>query len=157
VIPNSYRDIDVREIGVRGQEIGNFHRKSPGTDLDRPLVETRGGDRGVGSRDIDIPVDRRSGKSTLKTLTQIWAVHLREDSVIVHSGDPGTRHRYIDTREIGVPEVVKSRDIRSLENARSNLDRPSEEDAWQQSEPSGKVPTGSRLSAFWSSGYRESW
>jgi hypothetical protein len=45
----------------------NFHRKIPGTDLDRPLVETRGGDRGVGSRDIDIPVDRRSGKSIVKT------------------------------------------------------------------------------------------
>jgi hypothetical protein len=72
-------------------------------------VETRGGHRGVGSRDIDIPVDRRSGKSTLKTPTQIWAVHLREDAchVIVHSGDPGTRHRDIDAREIGVPEVVK--------------------------------------------------
>jgi hypothetical protein len=72
-------------------------------------VETRGGDRGVGSRDIGIPVDRRSGKSTLKTPTQIWVIHLREDAchAIVHSRDPGTRHRDIDIREIGVPEVVK--------------------------------------------------
>jgi hypothetical protein len=54
-------------------------------------------------------VDRRSGKSTLKISTQIWAVHLREDAchAIVHSRDPGTRHRDIGTREIGVPEVMK--------------------------------------------------
>jgi hypothetical protein len=72
-------------------------------------VETRGGDRGVGSQDIGIHVDRRSSKSTLKTLTQIWAIHLREDAchAIVHSRDPGTRHRDIDIREIKVPEVVK--------------------------------------------------
>jgi hypothetical protein len=59
--------------------------------------------------DIGIPVDRRSGKSTLKILTQIWVVHLREDvcHVIVHFGDPSTRHRDIGAREIGVPEVVK--------------------------------------------------
>jgi hypothetical protein len=72
-------------------------------------METRGGDRGVGNQDIDIPVDRRSGKSTLETPTQIWAVHLREDAchAIVHSRDPGTRHRDINTRDIEVPEVEK--------------------------------------------------
>jgi hypothetical protein len=90
---------------------GIFHGKLPENDLDRPSVVTRGGDRGVGSRDIDIPVDRRSGKATFKTPTQIWTVHLREDAchAIVHSGDPVTRHRDIDIREIGVPEVVKVR------------------------------------------------
>jgi hypothetical protein len=79
------------------------------SDPDRPLVEIRGGDRGVGSRDIDIPMDKRSGKSTLKNMTQIWVVHLREDTchVIVHSRDPDTKHRYISTREIEVSEVVK--------------------------------------------------
>jgi hypothetical protein len=36
-------------------------------------------------------------------------VHMREDTchAIVHSRDPGTRHRDIGTREIGVPEVMK--------------------------------------------------
>jgi hypothetical protein len=33
-------------------------------------VETRGGDQGIESRDIEIPMDRRSGKSTLKTPTK---------------------------------------------------------------------------------------
>jgi hypothetical protein len=72
-------------------------------------VETPGGHRGIGSQDIGIPVDRRSGKYTLKTPTQIWAVHLREEAchVIVHSGDSGTRHRDIGAREIRFPEVVK--------------------------------------------------
>ena len=72
-------------------------------------METRGGDRGVGSQDIDIPMDKRSGKSTLKTSTQIWAVHLREDAchAIIHSGDPGTRHQDIGIREIEVPEIIK--------------------------------------------------
>ena len=83
--------------------------KLPRNDLDRPLMETRGGDRGIGSREIGIPMDRRLGTSTLKTSTQIWAIHLREDvcHTIVHSGDPGTRHRDISVQEIGVPEVVK--------------------------------------------------
>jgi hypothetical protein len=104
----------VRYFGDRRDKTPEYSSRSGNSesarsDLDRPLVETRGGDRGVGSRDIGIPVDRRSGKSTLKTPTQIWAVRLREDTchVIVHSGDPDTRHRYIGTREIGVSEVVK--------------------------------------------------
>jgi hypothetical protein len=93
----------------RGQEIRDFHRKRPGSDMDHPLMETRGGDQGVKSLDIGILVDRRSGKSTLKTLTQIWAIHHREDTchVIVHSGDVGTSQRDIGTQEIGVPEVMK--------------------------------------------------
>jgi hypothetical protein len=41
--------------------------RSPREDLDHPSVETRGGHRGIGSRDIDIPVDKRSGKSIVKT------------------------------------------------------------------------------------------
>jgi hypothetical protein len=45
----------------------DFHSKSPGSDLDHPFVDTCGGDRGVRSRDIDIPMDRRSGKSIVKT------------------------------------------------------------------------------------------
>jgi hypothetical protein len=54
--PSAYRE-------SRGQEIETLQVSKHREDLDRPLVETRGGDRGIGSRDIGIPVDRRSGKS----------------------------------------------------------------------------------------------
>jgi hypothetical protein len=52
----------------RWHEIGNFQGKLPRENIDSQLVETRGRAQGIGSQDIDIPVDRRSGKSIVKTL-----------------------------------------------------------------------------------------
>jgi hypothetical protein len=70
----SHRDIDTREIGilevVRTETSQVSKHRS---DLDRPLVETRGGDRApigtLAHREIDNPVDKRSGKFSLKNLT----------------------------------------------------------------------------------------
>jgi hypothetical protein len=106
----AHQSFKYRGIGsLDDMRSGILHGKLPGNDLDRPSVVTHGGDRGVGSWGISIPVDRRLGKSTLKTPTQIWTVHLREDAchAILHFGDPGTRHRDVGIREIGVPEVVE--------------------------------------------------
>ena len=90
----------------------------------------------IGSRDIDIPVDRRSGKSKVKTPVNaepsIWEDRCQKS---VESQD--IRHREIRVLEavrIGTSQVSKSR---------RNQDCPSEEDAWQQSASSKKVPTGS--------------
>jgi hypothetical protein len=60
----SHRDSSHREIGIlEVEKIETLQVSKYRRDLDRPLVETRGGDRSIGSRDIDIPVDKRSGKS----------------------------------------------------------------------------------------------
>jgi hypothetical protein len=51
--------------------------------------------------------DTRSGEVARRPR----AIHLREDACheIIHFRDLDTRHWYIDTREIRVPEVVKVR------------------------------------------------
>jgi hypothetical protein len=65
--PSAYQDEDKK---VETLQVSKCRE-----DLDHLLTETRGGDHGIGSRDIDIPVDRRSGKSTLKTLGITRTVH----------------------------------------------------------------------------------
>ena len=52
----------------------------------------------------------------------------------------GVRHQ-----EIGVPEVEKV-GTSQVSKSRRNRDRPSEEDAWQKLEPTGKGPIGGRPS-----------
>jgi hypothetical protein len=43
---SGYRDFRIRDIEKsRGQEIGSLHDENPETDLSRPSVGTRGGDR----------------------------------------------------------------------------------------------------------------
>jgi hypothetical protein len=55
--------------------------------------------------------EMRSGISMGNYLEAIWAIHLRKDvcHAIVHSGDPGTRHRDVGIQEIGFPKVKKVR------------------------------------------------
>jgi hypothetical protein len=107
-------------------------------------VETHGGDRApVGTlacREINIPADRRSGKSTLKTLTQ-----KSEPSIWGDRCQKSVESRDIGHREIRVPEVKKVGTSQVSKSWR-NWDRPSEEDAWQKSEPSGKGLIGGRPS-----------
>jgi hypothetical protein len=70
-------------------------------------VDTRGGDRGIESRDINIPVDRRSGKSILKTPTQIRTVHLEgtRGNNRSHRGKARQEvvYRHFGHRDIGNP------------------------------------------------------
>jgi hypothetical protein len=59
-----HRDFSHRHIGSHeDKKVETLQVSKRREDLDHPLVETRGGDRGIGSRDINIPMDKRSGKS----------------------------------------------------------------------------------------------
>jgi hypothetical protein len=61
--------------------------------------------------------------------------------VIVRFGDPDTRHRDIDHREIRDPEDEGTGTSQVLKPQR-HQDHPFEKDAWQQSTPLGKSLKG---------------
>jgi hypothetical protein len=89
-----------RHIGIlKDKKIETLQVSKCQEDLDRLLVETRGGDRSIESRDIDIPMDKGSGKSIVKTPAQ------SEPSIWGDKCQKSEESQDIQHQEIGVPEV----------------------------------------------------